>query len=85
MSSIFTDHNVAVNKSRVVWLGATTEAAAGPIYIVPGEGKQYDTDMFLILSDKLLQLGKVWFLSDLVQVCQVDSLCRAGYDYLRVR
>jgi len=82
MSSIFTDHNVAVNKARVVWLGVTTEAAVGHIHLLPGEGKQYDTEMFLKLCDKLLQLGKVWFLSDLVKVCQVDSLYRAGYDDL---
>jgi len=82
MSSIFTDHNVAVNKARVVWLGVTTEAAVGHIHLLPGEGKQYDTEMFLKLCDKLLQLGKVWFLSDLVKVSQVDSLYRAGYDDL---
>jgi len=82
MSSIFTDHNVAVNKARVVWLGVATEAAVGHIHMMPGEGRQYDTAMFQKLSDKLLQLGKVWFLSDLVRVCQVDSLYRAGYDDL---
>ena len=85
MSSIIIEHNVAVNQPRVVWLGAMTGAAAGPIYIVPGEGKQYDTVMFLKLSGMDLHLGKVWFMSDLLQVCQDDSLCRAGYDYLRVR
>ena len=85
MSSIIIEHNVAVNQPRVVWLGAMTGAAAGPIYIVPNEGKQYDTVMFLKLSGMDLHLGKVWFMSDLLQVCQDDSLCRAGYDYLRVR
>jgi len=82
MSSIFTDHNVAVNKARVVWLGVATEAAVGHIHQVPGEGRQYDMATFHNLSEKLLQLGKVWFMSDLVRVCQVDSLYRAGYDDL---
>jgi len=82
MSSIFTDHNVAVNKARVMWLGVATEAVVGHIHSVPGEGRQYDLTIFQTLSDKLLQLGKVWFMSDLVRVCQVDSLYRAGYDDL---
>jgi hypothetical protein len=82
MSGIFTDHNVAVNKARVVWLGVATEAAVGHIHLVPGEGRQYDMASFQALSDKLLQLGKVWFMSDLVRVCQVDSLYRAGFDDL---
>lgn len=82
MSSLFTDHNVAVHKARIVWIGVTTEAAVGHIHYVPGQGKQYDTAVFLRLCDKLLQLGKVWFLSDLVRMCQVDSLYRAGYDDL---
>ena len=73
---------MAVNKARVVWLGVATEAAVGHIHQVPGEGRQYDMATFHNLSEKLLQLGKVWFMSDLVRVCQVDSLYRAGYDDL---
>merc|ERR1711874_181529 len=41
-----------------------------------------DITWTLKLHLRPLQLGKVWFMSDLVRVCQVDSLYRAGYDDL---
>jgi len=82
MSSFFSDPDTGVQKTRVVWLGIAMEASVGHIYLKLGEGKEYETDNFTRLSEKLMQLGRVWFMSDLVRICQVDSLYRAGYDDL---
>jgi len=81
-SSLFADHNVGVGKARAAWVADLVEAAVGRIHQLPGEGRQHDTAFYQEVSSKLIHLARLWFLSDLVKMCQVESLFRAGLDYL---
>jgi len=81
-SSLFADHNVGVGKARAAWVADLVEAAVGRIHELPGEGRQHDTAFYQEVSTKLIHLARLWFLSDLVKMCQVESLFRAGLDYL---
>ena len=73
-SSLFVDHNVAVGKTRVAWVGDVVEAAVGRVHVRPGEARQYDTAEFQEICLKLQQLARLWFLSDLVKMCQVTCI-----------
>jgi len=81
-SSLFADHNVGVGKARAAWIADLVEAAVGRIHELPGEGRQHDTAFYHEVSTKLIHLARLWFLSDLVKMCQVESLFRAGLDHL---
>jgi len=70
-SSLFADHNVGVGKARAAWVADLVEAAVGRIHELPGEGRQHDTAFYQEVSTKLIHLARLWFLSDLVKMCQV--------------
>ena len=80
ISSIFTEHNSSLNKERRAWICLVTEASVGRIHSLPGQ--QRDTREFTRIQDKLVQLSRVWFLTDYVKLCEVDALYRAGHDDL---
>ena len=81
MSSLFSsDHNTTVNKERRAWITVVTEAGVGRIHYLPGH--QRDTKEFVRTMEKLVQVSRVWFLTDYVRLCEVESLYRAGHDDL---
>ena len=81
MSSIFrSEHNTTVNKERRAWISMVTEASVGRIHCLPGQ--QRDTKEFIRMMEKLVQVSRVWFMSDFVRLCEVESLYRAGHDDL---
>ena len=94
LSSLFADPGVAVGRARAAWVTAVVEGAVGGVHLLPGEGRQYDTKSFQEICSRLLKLARLWFLSDLVRMCQVlfmhwllppsqvEQLYRAGLDSL---
>ena len=81
MSSIFSsDINTAVNRERRDWIALVTEASVGRIHCLPGQ--QRDTKEFIRIQEKLVQLSRVWLMTDHVRLCEVESLYRAGHDDL---
>jgi len=78
MSSIFTDHNSAVNKNRRQWISIASDASVGRIH--PLSGGDIDILSYQNIQEQLMVLARDWFLSDFVKMCQVVSLYRAGHD-----
>jgi len=75
------DRNVAVGTARAAWVEAVVEAAVARVHRLPG-AEGWDTAEFQAASTRLLNLTRLWFMTDLVRVCQVDQLFRAGLDSL---
>jgi len=75
------DYNSRVSKARVEFVGVAGEAAVGFIHRLAG-AQVYDTTDFKRFKDQIMQLGKLWFMTDVVKASQVEALYRAGFDDL---
>ena len=78
--SWFSDYNAGVKAERAAWAALVTEAAAGHIHRLPNG--RLDTDDYRTYVEVVLQLGRVWFMSDAVRVLQCCALYKAGFDSL---
>ena len=81
LAGLFVDRNVAVGRARAAWVEAVVEAAVARVHRLAG-AEGWETAEFQAASTRLLHLTRLWFLTDLVRVCQVDQLYRAGLDSL---
>jgi len=75
------DYNTRVSKARAEFVSVASEMAVGFIHRLPGSGV-YDMEDYRRFKDQIMQLGKLWFMSDVVKACQVEALYRAGFDDL---
>ena len=79
--SWFTDYNTSVKKERLSWLELVADTNTGHIYRLPAD-HQLDTEDYRKLCDILLQVGRVWFMSEEVRLLQCTALYKAGFDAL---
>ena len=80
MTSWFSDYNASVKKERLNWIELVTNNSTG--YIHKLADNHLDTDQYRQFYNIILQLGKVWFMSEEVRVYQCQALFKAGFDSL---
>ena len=78
--SWFSDYNTSVRSERIGWTELVSETAAGYIHRLPDS--QLEADVYKELMQPVLQISKVWFLSDVVKVGQCHALFVTGFDSL---
>ena len=80
MISWFSDYNASVKKERLNWTELVTDTSTGYIHRV--SDNQLDTEQYRHFYSIILQLGKIWFMSEEVRVYQCLALFKAGFDSL---
>jgi len=78
--SWFNDYNTSVRSARIAWISLVLETAAGYIHRLPDS--QLDSTFYKKLMQPVIQLSKVWFLSDVFRVGQCHTLYMTGFDSL---
>ena len=78
--SWFSDYNTSVRSERIAWTELVSETAAGYIHRLPDA--QLDATVYKELMEPLLEISKVWYLSDVVKVGQCHALYVTGFDSL---